>query len=297
MTKNIAKMKVSDLRAELSKRGLSTDGLKADLVNRLQARLDEEEFGMLDDASPPADVEEEVKVDDTPSKEEPTVSEALDTSVEEKETPKKAEEVKATTIEDDKNTVTEITSPPTGDDKKVEADKKEENKTPSETKPKMTFEEEKAARAKRFGIETKETFQDKKAARAKRFGLTDTTKSKEITNTKKKELNDEEKKKFEEAKAARAKRFGIPVYDGSDKNKQKKRQKTEKTNNNNQKKSDKKDDNKKKVQELMPKKEIEERLKRIERFGAGNNAEERDKLKAMLRLHRFQNQWLDRIER
>ena len=37
---------MTELRAALEKRGLSTDGLKADLINRLQQRLDEEEFGL-----------------------------------------------------------------------------------------------------------------------------------------------------------------------------------------------------------------------------------------------------------
>ena len=42
---DVAKLKVADLRAELSARGLDTKGLKAELVARLTAALESGEVG------------------------------------------------------------------------------------------------------------------------------------------------------------------------------------------------------------------------------------------------------------
>ena len=46
------RLKVVELRAELSRRGLATNGLKAVLVDRLQTALDEEEFGLGAEVAP-----------------------------------------------------------------------------------------------------------------------------------------------------------------------------------------------------------------------------------------------------
>lgn len=53
------KMKVSELRAALESRGLSSNGLKSELIQRLELALDEEEFGSeaqeLEALAPPTD--------------------------------------------------------------------------------------------------------------------------------------------------------------------------------------------------------------------------------------------------
>lgn len=83
---NPKKMKVSELRTELENRGLSSNGLKSELIQRLEMALDEEEFGTTEhDLAPPSNT--------TPSK--PVVaSTPAPTVSQEKVPPKPATNVK-----------------------------------------------------------------------------------------------------------------------------------------------------------------------------------------------------------
>lgn len=266
MEKNVAKMKVSDLRGALQKRGLSTEGLKVDLVNRLQARLDEEEFGVgMDEIVPPTTTDSSATKIVSSPKESSAISpssKAVQDSVPEKKVDEidsdNAKPVKVSEALEEKKP-TEPTAP-------LPEQKKEEQASLPEQKK----EEQKPSNP---SIEKKSS---------------------------KKALS------FEEAKAARAKRFGIPVVTG-------KRQTGDEKNNNKRQKTgkasqSKNDDGKKtgtktskstpaskeleakKAMTPLTKEEIENRIKRISRFGApttADNVKKLDELKSMLRLHRF----------
>ena len=131
------------MKLELEKRGKSTEGLKAELVNRLQALLDEEEFNLADDAAAPApaipttDITDVKILESSPPVADPVVE---------------VEKAKPTITAEQKAT---IVAEPSTDDKKVETTAPAVNQSGAE----LSFEEKKRLRAQRFAIpfvETKE---------------------------------------------------------------------------------------------------------------------------------------------
>jgi len=226
------KLRVSELREELRKRSLATEGLKADLVQRLQTALDEEEFG---DMTVPGAVEDDVVEKETvEAKAESIVDEVkvdeaelIASAIESDEKDIIKDEVKVG-VEPSTEVTGSSTTPASGTAKLGKISLKSIKETDA------LFEEKKAARAKRFNIPA--SVEDQKAARAKRFNIP-----------------------------------VVEGKTGS-KNSKNPKDKKDKKRNHSGKEKDKKNEKKSKVDgAVMTKEELEKNIRRAEKFGNTKN--------------------------
>ncbi|KAL4132935.1 hypothetical protein PRIC2_003264 [Phytophthora ramorum] len=230
---NPKKMKVSELRTALESRGLSSNGLKTELIQRLELALDEEEFGGA------AQEMEELKVPSPKKSKKPKKPEPKkETAVAEPEAAKKTKAKTPSPVKKTAPPTTEPTPSPV-EKEKVPEDKKEEPvaaaeagsepvqeekqddgeaenvkengsepETDAAAKP-VTEQEKRAARAAKFGIPL--SLEDKKSQRAKRFHLpsavAEEEKSKRLKRAERFQL--ETKDTLDKKKDARAERFGL----------------------------------------------------------------------------------------
>ena len=233
---------VAELKEELGKRGLPTEGLKAELINRLQARLDEEEFGMVDAPAAGATAATVAAAAAATGKA-PAAAAAAAPVPAAKPTPTTtaAPAAKSTTTGavTPKETVAPVPAAAAAAPVSAVASPPASNGTAS-----SSFEDQKRKRAERFGIAVVASPTVKKDN-----GKQPAAKEAAGTPKGKKQKQEKGGETVKETKVA------VPE--------------------------------KPKEPPLLPKAEIEKRLKRADRFpGAASNAK-KDELKAMLRKHRF----------
>ncbi|RLN45157.1 hypothetical protein BBJ29_003331 [Phytophthora kernoviae] len=231
---NPKKMKVSELRAALESRNLSSNGLKTELIQRLELALDEEEFGSeaqeMEELKPPSPtkVKKDTKKETAPAATGPetkkpkakapspvkkTTTPPLEPTPApvEKEEKKKEEAgpapvVVAVAVADSQPTETETETE--AEEVPVTAETEAGTDGAAPAKP-MTEAEKRAARAAKFGIPL--SLEDKKAQRAKRFQLPNAVAADEDTKIlqQAERFHLETKDVLDKKKEARAERFGL----------------------------------------------------------------------------------------
>ncbi|CAI5701682.1 unnamed protein product [Peronospora effusa] len=224
---NPKKMKVSELRAALESRNLSSNGLKTELIQRLELALDEEEFGSEAQEMEELQVQspKKTKKVEPKKKEIPAIAADVESKIVKKEKTTVPSFLKNTAlptadpttlvlVETKENVKEEspVAAEPVPVEKEDEAEKGPANTSKPETDVSaklMTEEEKRAVRAAKFGIPL--SLEDKKAQRAKRFQLPSAVAADEnVKRLKRAErFHLETKDTLDKKKKARAERFGL----------------------------------------------------------------------------------------